>query len=143
MRARCFSGGRRDWVVGSGGGMRPLRRGGEGAAEGCEFVHGEVVAKERKSRGDRIRLRDIQKLSKSQRHTSTTFYFKNKHFILGILTRRARPAVPNVVPTCTPGPAAVVRVTRRTPHRPRPAPALGRPGSRARSKGHGRPRATH
>jgi len=55
MRARCFSGGRRDWVVGSEGGMRPLRRGGEGVVESCELVHDEVVAKKRNRRGDRLR----------------------------------------------------------------------------------------
>ena len=129
MRARCFSGGRRDWVVGSGGGIRPLRRGGEGVVEICELIHDEVVEKERNRRRDRDRLRDIRLTLKSQRHTSRIFHFKkkyleNKHFILSILTRRARPAVPDIVPTGTPGPVPVVRVTRYTPHRPRTAPTL-------------------
>ena len=81
MRARCFSGGRRDWVVGSGGGIRPLRRGGEGVVEICELIHDEVVEKERNRRRDRDRLRDIRLTLKSQRHTSRIFYFKKK--ILG------------------------------------------------------------
>ena len=128
MRARCFSGGRRDCVVGSGGGMRPLRRGREGVVGSCEFLHGEVVAKERSRRRDMLAKTQKLSLVTSSHRQNISFQentWENKHFILSILTRRARPAVPDIVPTCTPRPAPVVRITRRAPHRPRTAPTLG------------------